>query len=187
MRKLIKSFNLKSYHRHQIVYNQGDQASFVYIVVNGDFEVVRVNNVRDESRSHGGAGVTPKEVKGLLGPCHHNPGISEECSKAFVSCHKTFSMGRKVKAHVTRVALMNVGQLIGHEDATRKGPMEEAMKVNTTMTKKKEKVCSFGHQHYTTTVKSASNDASLYCCRTEEFHAVMKKDDKTWEMLMEIG
>lgn len=70
-------------------------------------------------------------------------------------------MKTKAQAHIIRVALINAGQIIGHEDVLT-------------------------NRNYTTTVKSVSNDAVLYYCNKEEFNALMKRDDKTWQLLMDM-
>lgn len=39
--KLVYAFHLKIFKRNQIVFNQGDKAHFVYIVKEGEFEILR--------------------------------------------------------------------------------------------------------------------------------------------------
>lgn len=37
--------------RNQVVYNQGDEALFVYVVVCGEFEVTFANSIRDSNEN----------------------------------------------------------------------------------------------------------------------------------------
>jgi len=41
LRKLLQVFKEETYQRHQYVYNQGDAPKHMYIVVDGDFEILR--------------------------------------------------------------------------------------------------------------------------------------------------
>ena len=74
---------------------------------------------------------------------------------------KDSSVEKKMKPHIIRVALLNIGQIFGHEDI-------------------------MNQRNYTTSVKSVSNDSELYCCSANDFHYFMHKDDRTWGKLTKM-
>jgi CRP-like cAMP-binding protein len=64
--KLALDFNLKTFNRNQIIFNQGDEAKNIYIVAEGDFEVTRKKLKRKGDKSIDI--LTNHQMRKFLGP-----------------------------------------------------------------------------------------------------------------------
>ena len=69
-----------------------------------------------------------------------------------------FPLNKKKRNHKLKVSLIDKNQVFGQEDA-------------------------MNDRNYTTTVKCISNRASIFYCKSAEFYNIIKRDDKSWDVL----
>lgn len=96
-------------------------------------------------------------AKKLLGPHEGSP------SQKLVSVNQqriqTASIGRLKDI---KISLLCAGQIFGHDDV-------------------------MNNRFYSTSVQCLSSEGSLYCIKAAEFYSKMSKDERTWNILSEIG
>lgn len=100
-------FKAESYKRNQVVLREGTPANWVYVVREGDFEMIRRVAVPvDKEEAHA------KKVRGLIGPSGQDPRSGHRRIKRGGS----HSLQRKAATKDVKISLMCSGQLFGHDD-----------------------------------------------------------------------
>lgn len=80
--RLIRSFESKSFVRNQVIYNQGDQSSLVYIIQKGEFEITRtrkkvvMSTKKDTNDMNLYSGFVKRNIGQLRGSAANNNGRS---------------------------------------------------------------------------------------------------------------
>ena len=101
---VIHSFEKKMFKINQVIYKQGEESNFVYIVHTGDFEVLRANKLYPmeiDVNEH-----PTDKVRSMLGP---NRGLNKQTDH---DSRKEASY----KSQLVRVALLSKWSILGHED-----------------------------------------------------------------------
>lgn len=80
--RLIRSFESKSFVRNQVIYNQGEKSSLVYIIQKGEFEITRtrkraiLSTKKDTNDMNLYSGFVKRNIGQLRGSVANNNGPS---------------------------------------------------------------------------------------------------------------
>ena len=124
------------------VYHQGDPPKNVYVVVSGNFEIIRTTINQQKSIAD-----IPRN---LLGG-----------QRSLNTAGGKISLRKKAKNSDIRIAIIQKGQIFGHDDVVN-------------------------DRCYTTSVKCVSNNCQLYVISAHEFYHKLKKDDTCWKNLTSL-
>ncbi len=178
IQKVMHSFSEKSFVRNQSVYLQGEDPSLVYVVKEGEFEVLRTITQTMEKSDQSRHTSFRKKYGSKAGSLTRNPKLEEASnvqknsrnwsnpqnkfipSQAKVKFLEKQTMDKKgPQSKLIRMTILCSGQIIGDDDVISGRP-------------------------YTTTVRCTSTTAILYCIKADEFIHKMSKDEKSWSAIL---
>jgi CRP-like cAMP-binding protein len=107
IKKMMYFFELQNFKRNHFVYHQGDAATAVYIVVDGDFEITRTKR----STSYGKGIFDDERARGYIGPRYQNVGV--KAGAADGSKNKNFAIEKKRAREEIKLALASKGFIFG--------------------------------------------------------------------------
>lgn len=163
MRKLLQQFEEKFYLRHQYVCHQGEKPTHLYIIMEGDFEIMRKKKSQfvlmdptSTDKIATGKHITQQKVSEYLGPRSYlrAPEVKvEHFSIAKVQTNNTLRHGPRGQAAQVRIMIASQGHIFGQDDI-------------------------LNDRDHTISVRCISKKGKLFVMKAEDFLKSIKKDSQ---------
>jgi len=166
--KLQYSFEQRAFIRNQVVFREGEEAAFVYIIRSGDFEVTKrfkkeevkevdvmkllAPRAEEETEEHGFFSRKEEEKVALKDN-------SRKKTLGMINAPNVQMASRLRNTETYKIMLLGVGQMFGEDDVIHERPHSQ-------------------------TVICRSNQGVVFCMKTLEFFRKLKANEECWKIIL---